>query len=123
MAILHEPPRHSPDSAEKGDRTALLSRSPHDRSGAHADQDLVALWLANHRPLTQQAYQRDVDSFLEHAAVRPGAPAPRPDRWPRSPYWQWWYAVRARVLRGLPPDLKTLDAAEARRINLPPHLR
>ncbi len=51
------------------------------------------------------------------------ATAPRPDRWPRRPYWQWWYAVRARVLRGLPPDLETLDAAEARRVNLPPHLR
>ncbi len=51
------------------------------------------------------------------------ATAPRPERWPRGPYWQWWYAVRARVLRGEPPDLKALDAAEARRVNLPPHLR
>ncbi len=69
MAILLDTPRHSPDGAEKGDRRGLLSRSPHDRSGAHADQDLVALWLANQRPLTQQAYQRDVDSFLAYAAV------------------------------------------------------
>jgi len=51
------------------DGCSLLLRSPHDRSGAHTDHELVALWLANHRPLTQQAYLHDIDSFLEHAGV------------------------------------------------------
>jgi len=59
-----------------------------------------ALADAAHEDLVARIWRLD-NRILE--LVQALATAPRPDRWPQSPYWHWWYAVRARVLRGEPP--------------------
>ncbi len=101
------PSRHLPSVSPPVDACPQSLHTP-SRGLAHRGDLVARVWPLDNRI---------------HTLVLALATAPRPDRWPRSPYWQWWYAVWARVLRGLPPDLKTLDAAEARRVNLPPHLR